>query len=209
MIPVTRTPQPQILKRNAAKWLEKLKEEDNVYQTLKADPETTKADIQNAKKRFNNIQNKYCHPEIKDQLVTMFHGKCAYCESKITVVTYGAIEHFFPKCLYPDRTFEWSNFLLSCDRCNDVNHKGTRFPVDSQGNPLLINPTDGSTDPNAHLEFVWDNISGLASIYGRDERGEIVVDIFDLCRYRDWETDRKSTRLNSSHSAKPRMPSSA
>ena len=28
-------------------------------------------------------------------------------------------------------------------------------------------------------------------------------------RYRDWETDRKSTRLNSSHSAKTRMPSSA
>ena len=27
--------------------------------------------------------------------------------------------------------------------------------------------------------------------------------------YRDWETDRKSTRLNSSHSAKTRMPSSA
>ena len=29
------------------------------------------------------------------------------------------------------------------------------------------------------------------------------------CPYRDWETDRKSTRLNSSHSAKSRMPSSA
>ena len=29
------------------------------------------------------------------------------------------------------------------------------------------------------------------------------------CVYRDWETDRKSTRLNSSHSAKSRMPSSA
>ena len=27
--------------------------------------------------------------------------------------------------------------------------------------------------------------------------------------YRDWETDRKSTLLNSSHSAKSRMPSSA
>ena len=27
--------------------------------------------------------------------------------------------------------------------------------------------------------------------------------------YRDWETDRKSTRLNSSHSSKSRMPSSA
>ena len=30
-----------------------------------------------------------------------------------------------------------------------------------------------------------------------------------LPAYRDWETDRKSTRLNSSHSAKSRMPSSA
>ena len=31
----------------------------------------------------------------------------------------------------------------------------------------------------------------------------------DSLLYRDWETDRKSTRLNSSHSAKSRMPSSA
>ena len=31
---------------------------------------------------------------------------------------------------------------------------------------------------------------------------------YESC-YRDWETDRKSTRLNSSHSAKSRMPSSA
>ena len=31
----------------------------------------------------------------------------------------------------------------------------------------------------------------------------------DTKAYRDWETDRKSTRLNSSHSAKSRMPSSA
>ena len=30
-----------------------------------------------------------------------------------------------------------------------------------------------------------------------------------MLTYRDWETDRKSTRLNSSHSAKSRMPSSA
>ena len=30
-----------------------------------------------------------------------------------------------------------------------------------------------------------------------------------LARYRDWETDRKSTRLNSSHITRSRMPSSA
>ena len=32
---------------------------------------------------------------------------------------------------------------------------------------------------------------------------------YPIQSYRDWETDRKSTRLNSSHSAKSRMPSSA
>ena len=30
-----------------------------------------------------------------------------------------------------------------------------------------------------------------------------------VCWYRDWETDRKSTRLNSSHRSLSRMPSSA
>ena len=35
--------------------------------------------------------------------------------------------------------------------------------------------------------------------------------IFETCDgpYRDWETDRKSTRLNSSHRSLSRMPSSA
>ena len=32
---------------------------------------------------------------------------------------------------------------------------------------------------------------------------------FILTTYRDWETDRKSTRLNSSHRSLSRMPSSA
>ena len=31
----------------------------------------------------------------------------------------------------------------------------------------------------------------------------------DMATYRDWETDRKSTRLNSSHITRSRMPSSA
>ena len=32
---------------------------------------------------------------------------------------------------------------------------------------------------------------------------------YPMLEYRDWETDRKSTRLNSSHSGESRMPSSA
>ena len=43
------------------------------------------------------------------------------------------------------------------------------------------------------------------------EKSNLVPDVNDTwnVQYRDWETDRKSTRLNSSHSAKSRMPSSA
>ena len=39
--------------------------------------------------------------------------------------------------------------------------------------------------------------------------GLVIAGIALQVIYRDWETDRKSTRLNSSHSAKSRMPSSA
>ena len=44
-----------------------------------------------------------------------------------------------------------------------------------------------------------------------DEEDEELMSLYDKWyeEYRDWETDRKSTRLNSSHSAKSRMPSSA
>ena len=48
-----------------------------------------------------------------------------------------------------------------------------------------------------------------------DEKGVIGGDWYEVVwgvlmeDYRDWETDRKSTRLNSSHSRASRMPSSA
>ena len=42
-----------------------------------------------------------------------------------------------------------------------------------------------------------------------NEKSTITEDGLIWTKYRDWETDRKSTRLNSSHSGEPRMPSSA
>ena len=41
------------------------------------------------------------------------------------------------------------------------------------------------------------------------ENGHKVILLDVLIGYRDWETDRKSTRLNSSHITRSRMPSSA
>ena len=52
-----------------------------------------------------------------------------------------------------------------------------------------------------------DKIQGKEYAYiGADELGQWEND--KTC-YRDWETDRKSTRLNSSHLKLSRMPSSA
>ena len=48
---------------------------------------------------------------------------------------------------------------------------------------------------------------GLLQLEQNPNNPELITAI--LREYRDWETDRKSTRLNSSHSAKSRMPSSA
>jgi len=166
LIQVQRTPEPSVLRNNATLWLSDLKKlESNLNSTQSA---------------IKKAENKYNHPQVKDALIKMFHGKCAYCESKIRTVAYGDIEHFFPKSLYPDLTFIWKNLLLACSICNNATHKGTKFSLDDQENPLLIDPTDGITDPNRHLEFVWDDVAKLASVYGRDERGITVENIFDL-----------------------------
>jgi 5-methylcytosine-specific restriction endonuclease McrA len=72
-------------------------------------------------------------------LVSLFSGKCAYCESKAED-SFGVIDHFRPrsgamdlsKRVDPDHYYwlacEWTNLYLVCRTCN-VNKK-TQFPVD-------------------------------------------------------------------------------
>ena len=52
------------------------------------------------------------------------------------------------------------------------------------------------------LESWIDSRPAVETGYDGDE-------LHSYSRYRDWETDRKSTRLNSSHRSLSRMPSSA
>ena len=51
--------------------------------------------------------------------------------------------------------------------------------------------------------------AGAEIFLGHDAKHVGNAEAVVITTYRDWETDRKSTRLNSSHSAKSRMPSSA
>lgn len=184
MIAVTRPAPPDVLQRLGARWSSALRAANDELEQVENDPQSTPQRIRRAKKRKRDAQNKYRHREIKDALVAAFHGKCAYCESQIRAVSYGHIEHFYPRSVYVDKTFEWDNLLLSCEICNDAGHKGDRFPLDADGNPLLIDPTDGVTEPSVHLKFSWDPRVGLACVYGLDEQGREVVHTFDLNGFR-------------------------
>ena len=59
------------------------------------------------------------------------------------------------------------------------------------------------TDLHLHSEYSLQD--GMIRVQDSKDPKHIKSEI----TYRDWETDRKSTRLNSSHSGESRMPSSA
>ncbi|MCJ8208559.1 hypothetical protein MUY27_02485 [Mucilaginibacter sp. RS28] len=71
----------------------------------------------------------YSDPEVKNALIELFKGKCAYCESTFLHVYSGDVEHFRPKGeieeAVPDKkpgyywlAADWDNLLLSCRNCN-------------------------------------------------------------------------------------------
>lgn len=76
----------------------------------------------------------YTDSTVKDALIKLFEGRCAYCECVVTVAYFGDIEHFRPKgevvtidkngkrqTIKPGYYWlaaDWNNLLLSCKHCN-------------------------------------------------------------------------------------------
>ena len=65
------------------------------------------------------------------------------------------------------------------------------------------------SDDTEFVKKIWDALNSLEKIGALRDTIDFKIETDLFVYYRDWETDRKSTRLNSSHSAKSRMPSSA
>ena len=126
MIRLTRSPLPQAvqvdLEQRAAQLLECLENE-----------EVPPAVVLNA----------YKNAPLKTHLVAEANGKCAYCESKITHVYFGDVEHIRPKESFPKERLNPANLCLSCALCN--NAKGNFW---SEATPLLNPYVD---DPDYHL----------------------------------------------------------
>lgn len=148
-------------------------------------------------------QDKWKHPDVTATLWRMQKEKCCYCEIKIPEKGHAkAVEHYKPRALFGAAKNEWNNFLLACSQCNGA--KSDQFPVqlteDKNGakiiylknaesgeeiNPLLIDPSDGSTDPEEHIAFGVDeretiSIYGLPMARNGSRKGRVTIEVVDL-----------------------------
>jgi uncharacterized protein (TIGR02646 family) len=124
MIKLTKLPKPQVLEANADKWTKELMTYVNSGNKI---PET--------------VKNRYNQTEVKETLKRETHCKCMYCESYISAVSPEHIEHYRPKALYPEKTFEWENLGLSCPWCN-IKKKDEFDENCAVINPYYENPND-------------------------------------------------------------------
>lgn len=170
MIKVARTEKPIVLVSNAENWTKEYLVARENYIESKT--------IEN-KNALNSIEKKYNQEEVKTSLKIMFHKKCAFCESHITHINYGQIEHFKPKSKYPELCFDWNNFLLSCAICNGKSNKSNKFPLEDENGPF-INPVD--EEPTDFLKFEYDSLTKRFLILPKNERAFVTIKELGLNR---------------------------
>jgi uncharacterized protein (TIGR02646 family) len=148
--------------------------------------------------RFEFDSSIYAHDEVKTALRDAQHEKCAFCESVITHISYGDVEHFRPKgasrqsdaapLRYPGYfwlAYTWDNLFLCCQLCNQ-RHKRNLFPLRNDRRrarthnhdlaaevPQFINPTE---DMSADITFDGETAVALTS------RGRLTIEALGLNR---------------------------
>jgi 5-methylcytosine-specific restriction endonuclease McrA len=75
------------------------------------------------KTKNGSASGKAAFRTIRETLSQMCVGsvRCAYCEDSLA----DEIEHIYPKSLFPERAFLWSNYAFVCGPCNGP--KGSRY----------------------------------------------------------------------------------
>jgi len=128
------------------------------------------------------LKTDYKHSSNKDALVTASSGKCMYCESKVTHVYFGDVEHIKPKAVYPLLKFEWTNLGFVCAKCN--NAKKDKF---NEQTPY-VDPYE--EDPEEHV-LAWGSV--LKHKNG-SERGELTI--LDIELNRNDLVEKRQARLD-------------
>lgn len=69
--------------------------------------------------RADKTKNVWNRPDLKDALMAITNGKCAYSEAKLNQEgKYMQVDHFYPKSIYEKRVVEWGNLLPCINICN-------------------------------------------------------------------------------------------
>lgn len=183
MIFIQRTPEPAILQDKG-----------------KAKQQALCAAFDDGKREFDFDSKIYGHETVKSALKQMQRDKCCFCESKISHISYGDVEHYRPKGGYQQTkqgtlqtpgyywlAYAWENLLLSCTLCNQQ-FKKNLFPLLEQERralshhddialeqPLLINPS--ITDPGQYIGFRQEIPYALeGNIYGKETIAVVGLD---------------------------------
>lgn len=158
---VNRTSKPQSLKKYASSWKRELLQEIRIKN----------GDASKVHKKFFNKYNKI---DIKENLMEMFEGLCAYCEENVGVVEFAHIEHRKPKRKYPKDTYCWDNLHLACTTCNSA--KGDQWSNSSILDAVEDVPIEKHLTYHCDEEGVW--------VMYKTKRGKTTIDHTDLNRER-------------------------
>lgn len=135
MIFLEKPPAPQVLNENFNDWTNDLLDAVTRYNGYSKIPRQEK----------ESLLRYYKHVDIKNVLFTMSSEKCVFCEGKPGENGNIEIEHFIPKSIYPQVTFDWHNLLPSCRKCNE-----SKSTLDTTLEPI-INPCED--DPENFFEY--------------------------------------------------------
>lgn len=143
----------------------------------------------------------YGHNSVKSALINAQHEKCCFCESKVTHVAYGDVEHFRPKAGWRQEkrsklerpgyfwlAYDWSNLLFCCQICNQ-REKRNHFPLENKQDRCVFPVEDVSTekalfinprleDPENHIGFRGDTPYPI----GGSRKGRKTIDGLGLHR---------------------------
>jgi 5-methylcytosine-specific restriction endonuclease McrA len=88
-----------------------------------------------------SVLDAYKADGLKIHLRSESSDKCAYCESKITHVYWGDVEHIRPKSLFPRDRLDVGNLCIACAKCNNLklDYWSDELPL---VNPFIDEPAD-------------------------------------------------------------------
>lgn len=104
--------------------------------------------------------------DFRDELSDRFLGKCGYCERLCDgPASESTVDHFRPRSKFPELTYEWTNWVFCCARCN--REKDNRWPDTGYIDPCAI-PVDER--PEVYLD-VDDRTGEVIAKHGLTDAG--------------------------------------